>query len=769
MSGGGGVLSFVRRFARAWALVRKQGRGQGLGAKEMAAKEVPQAFDLATFQQALEVNVWVFAAVYRLAAALSSTGFRVVKTGTSEDAKGAAVDEVREVLQRVNKDQTRYDFLEAEYIHLALDGECYAEKAKNRLGRTRELFVLNPQHLVAVPDETGTRLVREYVYRRGAGEVTFAADEVIACRFYNARNPYRGMSPVAPIRNEVAADVSAARYTLNILRKGLRPGGILSPTEGDLDEAGWERLKGQIQQANVGAENAGRLLALPAGFKFERDFVTPRDMDFVSLRKFAREAAAAAFGVAPMMIQNFDSATYANSEQQLRAFWDYSGKPLLWKLFGALNEHWIHPEVSAEISLEPDLVGIDAQIDSEKSRVQNVTTLLTGGVITINEARSKMGYARLPDGDKLLVQGALTPMDPADIQNPLAAAPAPQDRADDEDDPGTSQGDDGGEPARRFFHPHRNGHARNGVARKVRTAELDDVLRTVHEKSLNQAEAKLARRVEGSLGRLRARIVARAAKVGAKAGADELLPNPEQEARELLEELAPAVLEVMREAGETALRRLGLEPEKAGAPLWRVRGDAWHLEHRRKVSVTGLFSLANRKVADYLDRLFSHLHKATAGLKESLRELVERFRQGAEAGEGVSELTARIAEMPELGPARAERIARTESISAVNTAQIEAFRAAGTPRKSWLSVGDDRTRESHVEAERKTSAEPIAVEQPFVLTEEGRGTAELQFPGDPAGPAWATVHCRCALVPEQDETRAYYAGRAKAELQELNR
>lgn len=768
MSAAGGILGFARRFRRAWAIATKQSRANAAFAQDMAAKEIPQAFDLATFQQALEVNVWVFAAVYRLALALSSTGYRIVKSGTDEEAKGGGADQVREVFERVNKDQTRNDFLEASFVHLALDGETYAEKAKNKLGRTRELFVLNPQHLLAVPDESGNRLVREYVYRRGTKEVHFVPDEVIACRFYNAGNPYRGMSPVAPIRNEVAADVSAARYTLNILRKGLRPGGILTPTEGDLDEAGWERLKGQIQQFNAGAENAGRLLALPAGFKFDRDSVTPRDMDFVSLRKFAREAAAAAFGVAPMMIQNFDAATYANSEQQLRAFWDYTGKPLLKKLFGALNEHWIHPEISAEISLAPDLVGIDAQIDSEKSRVQNVTSLLTGGVITINEARAKMGYARLPDGDKLLVQGALTPMDPADIQNPLAAAPAPQGQAD-EGDPSTSEGDDGQEPARRFFTPHRNGHSRNGHARKVRSPELDEVLRGAHEKSLSRAEEKLSRRVEGALVQLRQRILKRAGDVGGAAGADELLPNPEQEARVLLEDVTPAVLEVMREAGETALRRLGLEPEKAGAATWRVRADAWHLEHRRKVSVSSLFSLANRKVADYVDRLFTHLHKATAGLKEALRELVDRFRTGAEAGEGVSELTARIAEMPELSPLRAERIARTETISAVNTAQIEAFRAAGTARKSWLSVGDDRTRESHLEAERKTAAAPIAVEQPFVLTEEGRGTAELQFPGDPAAPAWATVHCRCALVPEQDETRAYYAARTKQELQETTR
>lgn len=95
-------------------------------------------------------------------------------------------------------------------------------------------------------------------------------------------------------------------------------------------------------------------------------------------------------------------------------------------------------------------------------------------------------------------------------------------------------------------------------------------------------------------------------------------------------------------------------------------------------------------------------------------------------------------------PNRAITVARTETIGAVNagvyrSAVLDAEeRGDPAPFKQWLSTVDDRTRPTHVAADRQRTL----MSEPFVV-----GTARLQFPGDPAGPAGEVINCRCSLIP----------------------
>lgn len=60
------------------------------------------------------------------------------------------------------------------------------------------------------------------------------------------------------------------------------------------------------------------------------------------------------------------------------------------------------------------------------------------------------------------------------------------------------------------------------------------------------------------------------------------------------------------------------------------------------------------------------------------------------------------------------------------------------PFKAWLSTSDQRTRPDHVEAD----GQRTLLTSPFIV-----GGAQLQYPGDPRGPANQTIMCRCTLLP----------------------
>jgi len=93
---------------------------------------------------------------------------------------------------------------------------------------------------------------------------------------------------------------------------------------------------------------------------------------------------------------------------------------------------------------------------------------------------------------------------------------------------------------------------------------------------------------------------------------------------------------------------------------------------------------------------------------------------------------------------RAMTVARTETIGAVNAgifrgAQLEAEqRKDPAPFKQWISTADERTRPTHVAADKQR----VLLSEPFVV-----GGAQLMFPGDPRGPAAEVVNCRCSILP----------------------
>jgi hypothetical protein len=94
---------------------------------------------------------------------------------------------------------------------------------------------------------------------------------------------------------------------------------------------------------------------------------------------------------------------------------------------------------------------------------------------------------------------------------------------------------------------------------------------------------------------------------------------------------------------------------------------------------------------------------------------------------------------------RAERIARTEVISASNMGSLEGAKATGLNiNKQWLSTKDDKVRGLGMNDEFdhiNCDGESVGMNDAFLQTGE-----ELEFPGDPTGSSGNVINCRCTIV-----------------------
>ena len=87
---------------------------------------------------------------------------------------------------------------------------------------------------------------------------------------------------------------------------------------------------------------------------------------------------------------------------------------------------------------------------------------------------------------------------------------------------------------------------------------------------------------------------------------------------------------------------------------------------------------------------------------------------------------------------RANVIARTETHTAAQAAGFEAEASLGlTLRKEWVAAADERTRDSHAEAD----GQIVGHADDYIV-----GGHACQYPGDPSLPPEESVNCRCASV-----------------------
>jgi len=89
-------------------------------------------------------------------------------------------------------------------------------------------------------------------------------------------------------------------------------------------------------------------------------------------------------------------------------------------------------------------------------------------------------------------------------------------------------------------------------------------------------------------------------------------------------------------------------------------------------------------------------------------------------------------------PYYAERIARTETVSAYNDGAVQSYGDAGVERKEWLASIDERTREAHAEAD----GQVVNTHEAFMVDGE-----EMEYPGDPGASAENVINCRCTVLP----------------------
>lgn len=338
--------------------------------------------------------------IRELKQAIGINGYRWIDPISGEITENATTQNADEVMTRLSS----FEFLKDRIVtSLKVSGNAYIELVKNMDGSAVVgMRCLDPRTMRMVIDKHGN--VFRYFQQYGPNVVEFQEDEII--HIITEPDPMHeafGMSPMEPIIWEARSDIGAMLSNYYFFENNAQPSTVYVLDDNMGEEAAKDAMT-FIKEQFSGTNNRHKPAIMNGIKDIKQVSLTHQEMEFLSGRKFATEKICAAFGVPKMMLGYTESLNYSNSEQQYKKFIQNTAKPEERKLADAINR-LILPILGVQGAT---FEFIPTETIDELTMIQETRENAKSGLLSINEARTRLGYEALPDtdfGDKHLVMG----------------------------------------------------------------------------------------------------------------------------------------------------------------------------------------------------------------------------------------------------------------------------------------------------------------------------------------------------------------------------
>jgi len=232
--------------------------------------------------------------------------------------------------------------------------------------------------------------VKSYTYNR---EVKFRPDEIIHIKELSSISIYRGTSRLASADRNIKILYKMQTFQEQFFENGAVMGLILT-SENTLSQQAKERTIQNWRTQYSPKNGAKKPMILDSGLKPWGEFSDSfKDMDFDVSIKTHDTKILKSLGVPPILL---DGGNNANIAPNLRLFYLETVIPIVTRYVSAMERFFgydVEAVTSTVSALQPEMKDVAAYY----------TTLVNGGVISPNEAREELRYAKMEGHDDLRV------------------------------------------------------------------------------------------------------------------------------------------------------------------------------------------------------------------------------------------------------------------------------------------------------------------------------------------------------------------------------
>lgn len=280
-------------------------------------------------------------------------------------------------------------------------------------GQLQDLWILNPKDVKPLVDNAGllgtqNALYYQYFDTQTGLQYTFNEKEILHFKTSISHDGITGLAVQDILQQSMDGNKASQSFMNKLYKSGLTAKAVLEYT-GDLDENAKTRLKEGFEAFANGEENTGKIVPVPLGMKLTPLNIKLTDSQFFELKKYSSLQIAAAFGIKPNHLNNYEKSSYANSEMQNLSFYTDT-------LLFILNQY--EQELTFKLLFEKEVnegfyfkFNVNSILRADmKTQMETLTSAVNNGVYLINEARSFLDLHKIEGGDIPIVNGNYIPL-----------------------------------------------------------------------------------------------------------------------------------------------------------------------------------------------------------------------------------------------------------------------------------------------------------------------------------------------------------------------
>lgn len=320
-------------------------------------------------------------------------------------------------------ERTAFEFWEAATAWLLVTGNAYAEIVRS--GNRIVALNLLPSDQVGVTRNSDGEL--EYRFTDRGQPVLLNKADILHLRGFG----FGGDTGLSVIRfgvQTLGSAIAAEETAGKILGNGMMPSGVLSA---DAELTPEQRVQlAEIMKSYASSSNAGKMMVLEAGLKFDQLSLNPEDGQLLETRAFAVEDVCRWFNLPPVLIGHANVTSWGSGIEQLFLGWLAMGlNPIAKRIEDRLKFQLLAPGERGKFYMEFNREAILQSDSAAKSAF--LSSMVQNGLMTRAEGRQKLNLPDRPEADFLTAQTNLAPLDklggadPAEqIRNALGIADA---------------------------------------------------------------------------------------------------------------------------------------------------------------------------------------------------------------------------------------------------------------------------------------------------------------------------------------------------------
>lgn len=355
--------------------------------------------NLADFKLQITEGLYKNSAVQGCVMALSSTMNEaplIVTRPNGDYVEGHAIERL---FARPNPHMSGSQFWRYVTMYVYTGGNAYIHKVRSDLtGAVVELYPYHAGQMVPIPSQYGW--IEGYNYMADGVQRYVPAKDVIHIKWTpDPLNPTTGLSPIEVAGAKIQALNEIDQTIYSQMRNNGVPGHLMFLPQGIVTDQQREQLR-SMWESNFTGSNRGKLGVLAGDIRVERMAMNMAELQSEGLYGQLESAICGVYRVHPvvaMVYAGLLSSTYSNMETAFREFTTLTRVPT-WKDWAdqvtlGLREELGGLQAAFDISMVEAL-----RTDSEASNL--IISQWTGNLITRNEARERLGYDPVDDGDQ---------------------------------------------------------------------------------------------------------------------------------------------------------------------------------------------------------------------------------------------------------------------------------------------------------------------------------------------------------------------------------